>query len=76
MSRRPRPREVQRAGVIGIASKGQPRKPDDWGALRAWGWGVSRLIDYFEAHPELKILVHHTAAMIPFFTMRPWCRAG
>jgi hypothetical protein len=41
-----------REGVIGLTNKGQPRKPDDWGALRAWGWGVSRLIDYFEAHPD------------------------
>jgi len=41
-----------REGVIGLTNKGEPRKPDDWGALRAWGWGVSRLIDYFEANPD------------------------
>jgi hypothetical protein len=35
-------------GVIGLVNKGQPRKPDDWGALRAWGWGASRALDYFE----------------------------
>jgi hypothetical protein len=40
-----------RAGVIGIANAGQPRKPDDWGALRAWAWGLSRLIDHFEQTP-------------------------
>jgi hypothetical protein len=44
-----------RSGIIGLCNKGQPRKPDDWGALRAWQWGVSRMIDYFEAHPEDKV---------------------
>jgi hypothetical protein len=41
-----------REGIIGLTNKGQPRKPDDWGALRAWAWGVSRLVDYFAAHPD------------------------
>lgn len=35
-------------GIIGLVNKGQPRKPDDWGALRAWAWGGSRAMDYFE----------------------------
>lgn len=35
-------------GIIGLVNKGQPRKVDDWGALRAWGWGASRALDYFE----------------------------
>ena len=35
-------------GIIGLCNKGEYRKPDDWGVLRAWGWGVSKLIDYFE----------------------------
>ena len=35
-------------GVIGLVNKGQPRKPDDWGALSAWAWGASRVLDYLE----------------------------
>ena len=35
-------------GIIGLVNKGQPRQPDDWGALRAWAWGASRALDYFE----------------------------
>jgi hypothetical protein len=35
-------------GIIGLVNKGQPRKLDDWGTLRAWSWGASRALDYFE----------------------------
>ena len=35
-------------GIIGLVNKGQARKPDDWGALRAWAWGASRGLDYLE----------------------------
>jgi hypothetical protein len=35
-------------GIIGLVNKGQPRKLDDWGTLRAWAWGASRALDYFE----------------------------
>jgi hypothetical protein len=35
-------------GIIGLVNKGQARKPDDWGSLRAWGWGAARGLDYLE----------------------------
>jgi hypothetical protein len=40
-------------GIIGLVNKGQPRKPDDWGALRAWAWGASRGLDYLETVPAV-----------------------
>jgi len=40
-------------GIIGLANKGQPRRPDDWGALRAWAWGAARALDYLETDPAV-----------------------
>lgn len=40
-------------GIIGLVNKGKPRKPEDWGTLRAWAWGASRAIDYFESDPAI-----------------------
>ena len=35
-------------GIIGLVNQGRPRKPDDWGSLRAWAWGAGRGLDYLE----------------------------
>ena len=40
-------------GIIGLTNMGQPRKPDQWGALRAWAWGASRGLDYLETVPSV-----------------------
>ncbi len=40
-------------GIIGLVNKGQPRTPEDWGALRAWAWGASRGLDYLETDPAV-----------------------
>ncbi|MEQ8934836.1 MAG: cadherin repeat domain-containing protein, partial [Amphiplicatus sp.] len=39
--------------IIGLINHGEWRKPDDPGSLVAWGWGISRLIDYFETEPDI-----------------------
>jgi hypothetical protein len=40
-------------GIIGLMNYGKPRKPDDWGALRAWAWGASRVLDYMETDKSI-----------------------
>lgn len=40
-------------GIIGLTNKGQPRKPEDWGALRAWAWGAARGLDYLQTDPAI-----------------------
>lgn len=40
-------------GIIGLSNQGQPRKPDDWGSLRAWAWGASRALDHLETEPSV-----------------------
>lgn len=42
-----------REGIVGLVNKGQPRKLDDWGALRAWAWGASRTMDYFTTNDDV-----------------------
>jgi lysophospholipase L1-like esterase len=40
-------------GIIGLVNRGAPRKPDDWGALRAWAWGAARALDFLETDPTV-----------------------
>ena len=40
-------------GIIGLLNRGENRKADDWGALRAWAWGASRALDYFETDKDI-----------------------
>lgn len=40
--------EVPHGGIIDLVNQGQPRRPDDWGVLRAWAWAASRGLDYLE----------------------------
>lgn len=41
-------------GIIGLVNRGQPRRPDDWGSLRAWAWGAARGLDYLESDPTVE----------------------
>ena len=40
-------------GIIGLVNHGQPRTLDDWGVLRAWAWGDSRILDYLQTDPDV-----------------------
>ena len=74
-------------GIIGLVNKGQPRKPDDWGALRAWAWGAARALDYLETEPAVDpkrvgiegVSRYGKAALVtfvPFFNVRTSGRFG
>jgi hypothetical protein len=39
-------------GIIGVTST-SPRAPDSWGAISAWAWGASRVIDYLQSDPSV-----------------------
>jgi hypothetical protein len=42
-------------GVIGLTLKEGQTKPaaNEWGTISAWGWGLSRAIDYFETDKSI-----------------------
>jgi hypothetical protein len=48
--------EGWRDGIRGYALKlanRTERNPDEWGALGAWAWGLSRALDYLETNPTV-----------------------
>jgi len=49
-------------GIIGLVNKGQPRKPEDWGSLRAWAWGAA--LPLMQSMLELRVF--------PAMVKQPW----
>jgi len=41
-------------GIIGLVNKGKPRDMNQWGAVRAWAWGASRVLDYLWRDPKIR----------------------
>lgn len=50
-----------RDGVIGLAAGESPRADDEWGAIGAWAWSLSRALDYFETDKDFD--AGHVAAI-------------
>ncbi|QDU86696.1 hypothetical protein Pla175_00460 [Pirellulimonas nuda] len=40
-------------GIRGFFADGRPPDDQAWGALSAWGWGASRVLDYLDTLPEV-----------------------
>lgn len=46
--------ESYRTGVISLFEDIETERPADaWGGLAAWGWGASRILDYFEQDDDI-----------------------
>jgi hypothetical protein len=61
-------------GIIGMVNKGQPRHPDDWGALRAWACGVLGE-DSITSRPTLPSMPSMSVSTVSRATEKPhWSR--
>lgn len=53
-------------GIRSLLSSDLSIKPDEWTALSAWAWGLSRMLDVMKTFPELqqaKIILHGHSRM-------------
>jgi hypothetical protein len=41
------------SGIIGLTNEGRVRQPNEWGVLRAWAWGASRVLDAISRDPAV-----------------------
>ncbi|QMU31674.1 acetylxylan esterase [Adhaeribacter radiodurans] len=45
--------EGYKTGIRTQLSKSLQIQPNEWGAIGAWAWGMSRIMDYFETDPAI-----------------------
>ncbi|PSR57319.1 acetylxylan esterase [Adhaeribacter arboris] len=45
--------EGWQTGIRSQLSKSLQIQPNEWGAIGAWAWGMSRMMDYFETDPAI-----------------------
>jgi len=62
---RPEGLDADVAPMLGTGGT-ESRRPDEWGAIGIWAWGLSRALDYLESDPEIdarRVAVHGHSRM-------------